>query len=58
MIIQITSNYFCAGIIFESDLFDDFHVVKAAPILNYMIGWHYDRVKNYCLKKNFNFMEL
>jgi len=27
-------------------------VTEAAPIINYMIGWKFSRVRSYCTKKN------
>jgi|SoimicmetaTmtLMB_FD_contig_31_3692696_length_434_multi_2_in_0_out_0_1 hypothetical protein len=40
--IQITSTSFCAGVVLDRGL-----VVRAAPILKYMIGWDRSRVLSY-----------
>lgn len=44
---RIVSSYFVAGFETSSD-----HVVRTAPIIRYMIGWHVNRVWSYCLSKN------
>lgn len=46
---RIESSYFVAGIEVENNL-----VINSAPIIKYMIGWHVDRVWEYCLRKNWN----
>jgi len=46
---RIVAPHFVAGI----DVVDD-HVVFSAPILRYMIGWHVDRVWNYCIIKGWD----
>ena len=46
IIIQITSGYFCAGL-----LVDDKTVTKTAPIIKYMRGWEFEKVIDYCWKK-------
>jgi hypothetical protein len=51
--IRIDSGYFCAGV----DLEDD-RVVKAAPIVKYMVGWTRRKVESYCRKKNWKFLPL
>lgn len=40
--IQISSKYFCAGVVFKDGV-----VVQAAPILNYMLGWDRPSVLRY-----------
>lgn len=40
--IQITSPYFCAGIVLRNGF-----VVRAAPILQYMLGWTGERALVY-----------
>lgn len=42
MLIRITSNYFCAGLILGE---------RAAPIISYMKNWSFDEILNYCNKK-------
>jgi hypothetical protein len=42
-LIQITSNYFCAGIVALNG-----RVIVTAPILKYMKGWDGMQVRNYC----------
>jgi hypothetical protein len=46
MLIQITSNYFCAGLIL-----DDFVCTESAPILRYMRGWCLAKIKAYSQSK-------
>lgn len=43
MIWQITSPYFCAGL----EVVDG-SVARAAPIIEYMVGWTDTRVRSYC----------
>lgn len=40
--LRITSNHFCAGVVLRNG-----RVVRAAPILKYMIGWNELRVLSY-----------
>lgn len=49
-LIQIKSSYFCCGILVQSG-----KIVKAAPIVKYMIGWNGKRFKQYCNKKKFTY---
>lgn len=44
--IRITSPYFCAGCVIENGL-----IVRAAPIIKYMIGKTPGWVRTYCQKK-------
>jgi hypothetical protein len=46
MLIQITTTYFCAGIIAKNNI-----IIKAAPILKWTIGKDVIFVKNYFSKK-------
>lgn len=46
-LIQISSSYFVAGIIFKNNI-----VIKAAPIVKWMIGKNIDYIKQYCLSKH------
>lgn len=46
MLVQITSSYFCAGIVLEDDV-----CTEAAPILKYMRGWGRLRIRDYCRSK-------
>jgi len=48
-LVQISSSYFTAGIILEGK-----KVVKAAPILKYMLGWTLSRVLSYCKYKRWS----
>ncbi len=43
MLIRITSPYFCAGY--------DIPANNIAPIINYMRGWHINKIRGYCTKK-------
>jgi len=47
-LIQIISNYFCAGILIENG-----YVIETAPILKYMKGWTQEKVVRYCQLKGF-----
>jgi hypothetical protein len=49
-LIQIDSGYFCAGVVVEPRGI----VIKAAPILKYMVGWNSKRVHEYCRVKNWS----
>jgi len=42
MLIRITSNYFCAGIVVGE---------RAAPIIKYMKLWNEKKITEYCKKK-------
>jgi hypothetical protein len=48
-LIQIHSKYFTAGIVLEGDT-----VVRAAPIIKWMIGWPRQRVIDYSFMKGWN----
>lgn len=49
-LLQISSGYFCAGIVVSQ-----FGVViRAAPILRYMLGWNSKRVHKYCHVKDWH----
>lgn len=43
---RITSDYFCAGIVLRNGV-----VTKAAPILQYMLGWRGERVLIYARRR-------
>ncbi len=45
-LIQVTSPYFCAGIVLQKNT-----VTVAAPIIKYMKGWSLHKVENYCANK-------
>lgn len=45
----IKTNYFYCGILIDNEC----RVVKAAPIVKYMIGWGINKVHDYCRKRNF-----
>jgi len=46
LLFRISSPYFVAGAVTKQS-----RVVKAAPIIKYMIGWHSLKVVQYCKKK-------
>lgn len=46
MMVRIEAPHFVVGVILEN-----YHVVKAPPIVRYMIGWTYDRVVQYARQK-------
>jgi hypothetical protein len=48
--IRIVSPYFVAGVIFKNTI-----VVRAAPIVKYMVGWHMKKVLDYCDKKDWDY---
>ena len=48
-LIQIKAPHFVAGLILHPD---KRHVVKAAPIIKYMIGWTARQVWDYSKEKN------
>lgn len=52
---QITSSYFCAGLV----TYDD-KVVEAAPIIGYMrsANWDINHVKSYVAKKNWKWEKI
>lgn len=50
MIIRIDAPWFVAGLVMERD-----RVVRAAPMLHYMVGWYSDRVTRYCNKRGWKF---
>jgi hypothetical protein len=50
---QVTSPYFCAGIVVANGVF----IKEAAPILAWSIGKHINWFKDYCEKKRWQ-MEL
>lgn len=52
-LIQINAKHFCAGIIVD----EKGVVVKTAPILKYMIGWHINRVKAYTTVKKWGLIK-
>lgn len=42
MMLRITSDYFCAGVIIKE---------KTAPIIKYMLEWNENRIRFYCSQK-------
>ena len=48
--VQISSSYFCAGIIIRDSI-----CVIAAPIVKWMVGKKRNYLRKYCLKKGWNF---
>lgn len=51
MLVQITSYYFCTGLVVKDDI-----VVRAAPILKYMLYWSLGRSEEYCRKKGWKLL--
>jgi hypothetical protein len=49
-LIQITSNYFCAGIELRGIV-----VIRTAPILRYMKGWTRYKVEQYSTRKGWQY---
>ena len=47
MLMQILGPHFVAGVVLKNNT-----VVRAAPILKYMIGWSQQRVMQYALHKH------
>lgn len=47
--IRIVAPHFVAGVVIE-----DRRVVKAAPIVKYMIGWSVTRVLTYCRRRGWD----
>lgn len=45
-VLTIDAPHFNAGVIIKDDV-----VIKAAPILRYMLGWNLDQIKEYCIRK-------
>jgi hypothetical protein len=45
-LVRITGEFFCAGVEHKNGF-----VVRAAPILKYMIGWNGSKVAAYCNKR-------
>ena len=51
--IRIDAPHFCAAVVLDSDI-----VVRAAPILKYMLGWSRWRVADYCRNKGWRHVHL
>lgn len=49
ILFQIDTPYFCAG-----GEIKDKMIIKAAPIIDYMVGWDAEKAYVYCLKKKWN----
>lgn len=49
--IRISAKSFCAGLVAR-----DGKVVRAAPIIGYMVGWDGGRVAAYCKKKGWRWV--
>lgn len=45
--IRIEAPHFTAGVVLGQGMF----VIKAPPIVKYMVGWDYHRVMGYCRRK-------
>jgi hypothetical protein len=50
MLFQIKASYFCAG----GEIADN-RVIDSAPIIQYMKGWSYKQVYEYCQRKKWEF---
>jgi hypothetical protein len=50
MLIRIDSGYFVAGVVLEGA-----YVVRAAPIVKYMMGWTKERVVSYSHRKKWKY---
>lgn len=48
-LIIVTAPHFVAGVCLRDDI-----VVRAAPILRYMIGWDFPRIEQYVARKGWN----
>lgn len=48
--LRITAPYFCAGTVYEAGT-----IIRAAPILKYMIGWSVMRAVKYCQSKGWHY---
>jgi len=51
MFIVIDAPHFYAGVTLKNHV-----VIKAAPIVKYMIGWNVERVGAYCTQKNWKIL--
>ena len=51
--IQIYAAHFCAGVIH-----DDGRIVKAAPIVRYMLGWSGKEFNTYCARKGWTYQHV
>ena len=47
--VLIDAPHFCAALVAHNGL-----VVKAAPIIKYMVGWDASRVRDYCRSKGWS----
>jgi len=47
MLIQITSTYFCCGVVFNNE-----RIIRCAPIVKYMLDWNAERFYDYCIAKH------
>lgn len=50
MLCRILSGHFTCGVVFLND-----QVIEAAPIVRYMMGWTFGRVRRYCEVKHWRF---
>jgi hypothetical protein len=53
VLVRITSDYFCAGIVFKDD-----YVCETAPILKWSKNRSFFWMKKYCEKKKWKFEKL
>jgi hypothetical protein len=57
-LIQITSKFFVAGLVLAGGEVHGQRVVsEAAPILRYMVGWPFGKVRSYCTTRGFKVTE-
>lgn len=54
MIVQICATHFTAGIVMEAQN-GTWIVIKAAPIIGYMRGWKWAKVREYVNQKRWQF---
>ena len=47
LLFRVTAPHFVAGVVLENNT-----VVRAAPILKYMMGWSWRQVRHYCICKH------
>ena len=53
MMLRLTAPHFVAGVILNEGL-----VTEAAPVVGYMLGWPFPRVRAYAISKRWNVEEM
>lgn len=48
--LRIEAPHFVAGIILKNN-----RAIRTAPIVKYMVGWNYDRIRKYCKRKGWTY---